>query len=136
MKAKSKVVPILILGSFLIFVLYGQIRSYRYEKELKKEGKTTIGRIDSIVRLPKWSNMYTSYYIDNRRYIYHENDLDAEITKTDIGKFYEVKYLSHLPKVIRVNYSKQITDTTAVLKAGFSREEIETGNFTIDEPKN
>jgi hypothetical protein len=123
MKVKTK--AILILGAMSFIFLFAYIRSHRYEEKLSKGGKITIGKIDSIIRLPKWSNIYITYYIDNKRYDYHENDLDAEITKNDIGKFYEVRYLQDSPEIIRANYSKQITDTTAILKAGFSREEIE-----------
>ncbi|MBE8725377.1 hypothetical protein C4F50_10500 [Flavobacterium sp. KB82] len=95
-----------------------------YERKLKKEGEITIGRIDSINRLPKWSIIYVSYYIQNKNYNYHQDDLHTGITKKDIGKFYEVKYLLSSPEIIRVNYYKQIKDTIAILKAGFPREEI------------
>lgn len=122
MKIKTKAT--LILGIMISLFSFAYVRNYIYEKELKKEGELTIGRIENIINLPKWSNIFTSYYINNQYYIYHENDLGTKITKTDIGKFYEIKYLPDSPKIIRVNYSKQITDTTAILKAGFTREEI------------
>ena len=121
---KVNIKAIIILGSIFSFFLFAYIRSYRYETKIKDEGKITIGRIDSIKRLPKWSIIYISYNIKNKNYNYHEDDLHTGITKKDIGKFYEIKYLSDSPEIIRVNYSKEITDTTDILKAGFSREEI------------
>lgn len=121
---KVNIKAVLILGSIFSFFLFAYVRSYIYKEKFKKEGQITIGRIDSIERLPKWSIIYVSYYVENKKCNYHEDDLDADITKTDIGKFYEIKYLPDSPEIIRVNYLKQITDTTAILKAGFSREEI------------
>lgn len=126
---KKKISPLLILLGFFIFVLYGQLRSYRYENKLKAEGQMTIGRIDSIEELPKWSIIYISYNIKDKNYNYNQDDLHTGITKKDIGKFYEIKYLSSSPEIIRVNYSKQITDTTDILKAGFSMRDIENSNL-------
>ncbi|MDN3672836.1 hypothetical protein QWY99_07205 [Flavobacterium branchiarum] len=126
---KRNIIPLLFLMAFFIFVLYGQIRSYKYENELKEKGLITIGKIDSIKRLPKWSNIYISYRIKNEKYNFHENDLKATISLKDIGKFYKVKYLSDSPEIIRVDYSKEITDTIAILNAGFSREDIMNSNL-------
>lgn len=121
---KVKIKAILVLGFILSFFLFAYIRSYVYKEKFKKEGKITIGRIDSIERLPKWSIIYVSYYIENKKFNYHEDDLDADITIKDIDKFYEIKYLPDSPEIIRVDYTKEVTDTTAILQAGFSREEI------------
>ncbi|KIA94974.1 MULTISPECIES: hypothetical protein [unclassified Flavobacterium] len=135
MKGNTK--GLLIVGFVFILMIFGYMRSYWAEKELKKDGKITIARIDSIFVPPKWSStIYLSYYIDNKKCTSSKEDVNYKSSKKDIGKFYEFKYLPNSPRIVRLNFSKQITDTTAILKAGFSREEIETGNFTIDEPKN
>lgn len=105
--------------------MYGQLRSYQYENKLKVDGETTIGRIDSIVRFPKSSTVFISYIILNKKYNSFESALDKKISAKDIGKFYEFRYLLDSPEIVRGNYSKEITDTTAILKAGFSREEME-----------
>lgn len=121
---KKKTVPLLILLGFFIFVLYGQLRSYQYENKLKVAGQMTIGRIDSIVRFPKSSTVFISYIISNKKYNSFESALDKKISGKDVGKFYEFRYLLDSPEIVRGNYSKEVTDTTAILKAGFSREEI------------
>ena len=115
--------------AFFIFVLYGQIRSYKYENELKEKGVVTISRIDSIEELPKWSYLHVSYYIGDKRYTSYENGLHTGISNKDIGKFYEVRYLPESPEIVRGNYSKEITDTIAILNAGFSREDIMNSNL-------
>lgn len=103
-------------------------------KRVKNNGKITIGRIDSIFTPHKWaSTVYLFYYVGNKKHTSFESDTKYKATKRDIGKFYEIKYLPDSPEIIRVDYSKKITDTTAILKAGFSRKEIGNlkGNWTI-----
>jgi hypothetical protein len=41
-----------------------------------------------------------------------------------IGKFFEIKYLDQYED-ITVNYDKEITDTTLILEAGFTREDLD-----------
>lgn len=108
--------------------MYGQIGSYRYDEEFKKSGKVTIGRIDSIQVNPKREYIYVSYYVDSKKYISIESGLHKKITEKDIGKFYNIKYLSNSPGIIRGVYLKKISDTSEILKSGFSKEDI--GNNT------
>ena len=42
----------------------------------------------------------------------------------NIGKFYYVKYLPKYPDLIIVNFNEEITDTKAILEAGFVKEDI------------
>lgn len=124
---KNAMKIILVLGALLTLFLISYFRSNWADKELKKNGKTTVGRIDSIdsiERLPKWSIIYMSYYVNNKKNTFSEDDLGTGILTKDIGKFYEVRYLPD-SEIIRGVYSKEITDTTEILKAGFSMEEIE-----------
>ncbi len=121
---KKTIKIILVLAPLITVFVVAYFRSNWVDKELKKNGKITIGRIDSIERLPKWSIIYLSYYINNKKYVFSQDDLDTGITRDDLLKFYEVRYLPSSPEIIRGDYSKQITDTTAILKAGFLREEI------------
>ncbi|MBE8725379.1 CHASE3 domain-containing protein [Flavobacterium hungaricum] len=124
MKIKTK--GILIFGLMLSIFLVAYIRSYWADEELRKESEMKIARIDSIFVPPKWSpTIYISYYIGKKKYTSSKSDVQYKSSKKDIKKFYEFKYLPNHPKIIRLNFSKQITDTTAILKAGFSREEIE-----------
>lgn len=121
---KKNIIPLLVLIAFFVFVLYGQLQSYQYENKLKLDGQVTIGRIDSIVRVPKSYTVFISYIILNKNYNSFENALGKKISSKDVGKFYEFRYLLDSPEIVRGDYFKQITDTTAILKAGFSKEEI------------
>lgn len=121
---KKNIIPLLVLIAFFIFVLYGQLKSYQYKNKLKLDGQVTIGRIDSIVRFPKSSTVFISYIISNKNYNSFESALDKKISDKDVGKFYEFRYLLDSPEIVRGDYSKKITDTTAILKAGFSKEDI------------
>ena len=42
-----------------------------------------------------------------------------------IGEFFKVVYSSKNPEVSRIYLDEKITDTTLILKAGFSKEDIE-----------
>ncbi|NRS90057.1 hypothetical protein HNQ02_002992 [Flavobacterium sp. 7E] len=121
---KKNIIPLLILLAFIIFVLCAQLRSFQYENRLKREGQSAIGRVDSIVRFPKSSAVFISYIISNKKYNSFESALDKKISSEDVGRFYEFRYLLDSPKIVRGNYFKEITDTVAILNAGFSREEI------------
>lgn len=125
MKRKSKILALLIIFSIIFFIIYGQIKSYKYEKELQKNGKITIGKLDSIEKYPKRTYLHISYYIGKKKYFSFESGLQKKISSKDIGKFYKIKYLSNSPEIIRGIYSEQIKDSTTILKAGFSREDIE-----------
>lgn len=128
MKNRSKKIALFFIIALITFIIYGQIKSYQYEKELLKDGKVTIGRLDSIQENPKRSYLYMSYFIGNKKYSSFESDLHKKMSKKDIGKFYEVKYLSNSPEIIRGNYSKQIIDSIEILNAGFSIKDLELGN--------
>lgn len=125
MKKKSKILAILIIFFILIFIIYGQLKSYRYEKELLKDGKVTIGKLDSIEEHPKRTYLHISYYIGKKKIISFESGLNKKVSSKDIGKFYKIKYLLNSPEIIRGIYSEQIIDSMAILKAGFSKKDIE-----------
>jgi hypothetical protein len=125
MKRKSKILALLIIFPIIIFIIYGQIKSYIYEKELQKDGKITIGKLDSIEEYPKRTYLHISYYIGKIKYTSFESGLQKKISPKDIGKFYKIKYLSNSPEIIRGIYSEQIIDNMTILKAGFSKKDIE-----------
>lgn len=126
---KKIIKTMLVLGLLFAIFLVAYLRSNKVEGELKKNGKIAISRIDSIKKLPKWSNIYLSYYINNKKCVSFQNSLNTGISTNDIGKFYEMKYLPDSPEIVRGIYSKQVTDTVTILKAGFSIADIENSNL-------
>ena len=116
----KKVAGIIVLS----IIIYGQFKSYRYEKELERNGIITIGKLDSIQETPKRNYLYLSYYIGSKKYISFESGLHKNVLPKDIGKFYKIKYLSNSPEIIRGIYSAEIHNQKEILKSGFSLEEI------------
>jgi hypothetical protein len=114
----------IIIICIILLILFIQLRAYHFEKELSKNGMFSVGRIDSIVVMPKLTNIYISYYSEKTKLITPERKKVNSIDKDDVGKFYEIKYLKASPSIVRTNFLKQITDTTAILKAGFSIEDL------------
>jgi hypothetical protein len=91
---------------------------------LSVNGEFTIGKIDSIVVMPKFTNIFVSYYSDKMKFVTPERKKDNNISQKDVGKFYELKFLKSNPKIVRTNFSKQVTDTSVILKTGFTKEDI------------
>lgn len=124
MKTNYSKFSYLLIALIIIFIGYGQFKSILFERELKKNGKITIGKIDSIQTNPKRTYIYLTYIIGDDKITSFESGLNKKITKKDIGNYYEIRYLDESPEIIRTDFSKKITDTTLILKAGFSKEDI------------
>jgi hypothetical protein len=114
----------IIIICIISFILFIQLRAYHFEKELSKNGVFSVGRIDSIVVMPKLTNIYISYYSEKIKLITPERKKENNVDQDDVGKFYEIKYLKASPSIVRTNFLKQITDSTEIMKAGFSIEDI------------
>ncbi|MBP6128565.1 hypothetical protein [Flavobacterium sp.] len=82
-------------------------------------------RIDSFNVIPKFTNIYSSFYCKKKKIINIERKSESNISEKDIGKFYEIKYLNDTPDVSMAHFNKQITDTIAILEAGFTKADIE-----------
>lgn len=121
MKNLKTIILIIFIVCLILFI---QLRAYYFEKELSRNAKFTIGRVDSIIVMPKLTNIYVSYYSEKEKLVTPERKRGKNINQDDIGKFYELKYLKESPSIVRTNFSKQVTDTVAILKAGFSKEDI------------
>lgn len=124
MKTNYSKFTYLFIVLIIIFIGYGQFKSILFERELKENGKVAIGKIDSIQTNPKRTYIYLTYIVEGDKITSFESGLNKKITKKDIGNYYEIRYLDKSPEIIRTDFSKQITDTTLILKAGFSREDI------------
>jgi hypothetical protein len=114
----------LILVSFVVIIAILVFKGYSYKKEVNKNGETTVAKFFYYKNFPKTKDYYFKYFVKGETYInsygqttsgFHENK----------GKFYEIKYSKKEPNKLIVNFDKEITDTTLILKAGFSKEDIE-----------
>ena len=116
---------LIFLVVFILLIALIQIRAKYYEKKLLTKGKFTIMRIDSFNVIPKFTNIYSSFYCKKKKIINIESKSESNISEKDIEKFYEIKYLNDTPDVSMAHFNKQITDTIAILEAGFTKADIE-----------
>lgn len=121
MKNLKTIILIIFIVCLISFI---QLRAYYFERELSKNSVFTICRVDSIVVMPKLTNIYVSYYYEKMKFITPERKKYKGIDQDDVGNFYELKYLKSSPSIVRTNFEKQITDTVAILKVGFTKEDI------------
>ena len=92
------------------------------------EGDSIIVRFDSIQNLPKRSYDYFSYYIEGEKISTcnrgPKDFFKFRDRKLLPNKFYKAKKNKNDPMIIIVNQEEQVTDTLAILAAGFSRKHI------------
>jgi hypothetical protein len=112
------IIPLLCLIFFDIYI----------KNETKVKGIEIIVKHDSVQKLPKRSYYFFSYYLNGEKFstsnITLKNYYIYQKINVIPNKFYFAKYNSNNPEVIYVNPEKEIKDTTLILKAGFSREDI------------
>lgn len=104
----------------IVFIFY--IKANFKFIEINRNSKIGIGKFVEYKRYPKTRDYYFDYYNNGKRTRdLIKNPPDGFHKK--IGKFFEIKYSEKFNDII-VNYEKQVTDTVAILEAGFSIEDI------------
>lgn len=127
---------VLLIAVFAI--LYLCLKDIFIKNEIEKNGKEIVVKFTSKVKLPKTTNFYFTYFINGKKInsansgiTYDVSDSKEEtknINNLKINTFYLAKSIAKYPDVIIVNSLKPVTDTTLILKAGFSREDIKKVN--------
>ncbi len=90
--------------------------------EINKNGILGIGKFVEFKRYPKSRDYFFEYYKNGKKI----RDLITNPPNAfhkKLGSFFEIKYVEEYDNII-VNYDKEITDTVAILSAGFSREDL------------
>lgn len=128
-----------ILLIVILVVLYLCLKDIFIKKEIEKNGKEIVVKFTSIDKLPKTTNFYFTYFINTKKInsansginynISNSKEETQAINNLKINGFYLAKSISKYPDVIIVDPFVQITDTLAILKAGFSRKDIENINL-------
>ncbi|RXM43292.1 hypothetical protein [Flavobacterium sp. YO64] len=115
----SKLVLFAIVFGLIFLFIKGHLRS----KEIQENKKQTVCKFVFCKTFPKTTVSFFKYNVNNKWY---RNSCDRcpENYSEKINKFFIIDYSSKDPDNIRVDFSNQITDTTAILKAGFTREDI------------
>lgn len=111
---------IMVFGLISLFIK-GHLRS----KEIQENKKQTICKFTFCKTFPKTTESFFKYNVNNKQYRNSYGRCPDHYDEK-INKFFIIYYSSKDPNKIIVDFSKQITDTTAILKAGFTREEIDS----------
>lgn len=109
---------VFIAMSWIFYSLYnGEI----FDKEIKKYGIITVGKITKFKGASSRAYLRYQYYVNNNSF---GSDSPRNEKGEKIGEFYKVIYSSKHPEKSRIYLDEKITDTTTILNAGFSREDI------------
>lgn len=117
-KLSIVIISLLILGIIFIF-----LKGYWYKKEISENRAKTVCKYVSCKEFPKTSESFFKYYIDGkpRRNSYGRCPKDSE---EKLNKFFVIYYSTKDVEKIEVDFSTAITDTTTILNAGFTIDEI------------
>ena len=119
----NKKLAYIIIGICIVSVLYSVVKSYNNSIQLNNYGMQNIGRVIEIKGISKSKGYIYLYYIDGKP-IKSESLIGLE-ENIRLGDFYKVNYLPNNPNIKKILSDKKITDTALILKAGFSKEDIE-----------
>ena len=109
---------------FILGVISLIVTSYFVKYDVKNKGKVSIGKYVSRDNWAKGELNYFIFYIDGKRYKEDGGRAPAGFSK-NIGKFYKIKCSEKYKGAIQALFNQEVTDTTEILKAGFSKEDIE-----------
>jgi hypothetical protein len=127
MKNKSKT-KLYITLSITIPLLFFILNDLYLKNKTKKNGIDIIVKFDSVQKLPKRSYYYFSYYIETKKISTCNSGLkelfEFNAISVTPNKFYKAKRSKNDSKMIIVDQNEQVTDTVAILEAGFSIEDI------------
>ncbi len=107
---------------FVLWLSYNFYYGYNYNKGLKETGIVTVGKITEFKGATKSPCLNFKFFIDGNS---NFSDSPRDNNGERIGEFFKVIYSSKNPEVCRIYLDEKITDTTLILKAGFSKEDIE-----------
>ena len=107
----------------IILIIYFKFTSKSYIEEIKENGVQTVAKVIGFTGMSKKSALYYTFYPNGiyKKESYFTNGND----NIKIGLFYKVYYLKENPKKCMIDFDNPIIDTTLILKAGFSKEDIE-----------
>lgn len=112
-----------LLVSFLLFFLILLFEGYIIRKDIKSNGKFTVGKYILHQRFKKGYTNYFSFNINKIRY----KGVGAGVKEgsyENIGKFYKIRYSKKFKGSLVAFFDQEVTDTTEILKAGFTMKDI------------
>ena len=117
---KQQILTVII---FIIIVALYAVYSKNKRDRIKQDGNNLIAKFIFIKKYVKSSDYFFNFYFKGIEKKCSVTVVPNNFSK-NIGKFYYVKYLPKYPDLIIVNFNEEITDTKAILEAGFVKEDI------------
>ncbi len=108
---------------FIIIVIFYAVYSKNKRNQIQQDGNNVIAKFIYIKKYVKSNDYFFNFYFKGKEKICSVTVVPNKFSQ-NIGKFYYVKYLPKYSDLIIVNFNKEVTDTTAILKAGFSIQDI------------
>ncbi|UUF12937.1 MULTISPECIES: hypothetical protein [Flavobacterium] len=115
----KSILVLIIVGVFSMFV-----RSYLKQKEIRENQEQTVCKFVFCKDFPKTTKSFFQYKIKNEWFREGYGRCPDNYEKK-INKFFRLYYSSKDSNKIIVDFSQEIVDTTEILNAGFSLNELE-----------
>ncbi|WP_337967997.1 hypothetical protein [uncultured Flavobacterium sp.] len=115
----SKVILLAMICGLISLFIKGHLRS----KEIQENKKQTVCKFTFCKTFPKTTKSFFKYNVNDKWYRNSYGRCPDNYSEM-INKFFVIDYSSKDPNKIIVDFSKQITDTTVILKAGFTKKDI------------
>lgn len=119
----------------VLVIAYFSFKDIYTKSKIKNDGREIVVQFTSKQELPKRTYFYFTYFINNKKVETANSGIKYSITNSDketkdidslkINRFYLAKYLPEYDDIIIVDPTKQITDTTRIFAAGFSKSDID-----------
>ena len=112
-----------IIASVFLYISIGLYFSRNELKEIQNGGFKIIAKFKGFKKYPKSIDYSFEFYFQNiKKTIITTKAPEGFFRNT--SKFYRLKYLDKYPDLIIVEFKDEVTDTTEILNAGFSKEDL------------
>ena len=118
----NKISKVLVIAFFLAAIAL-IIDSYFIKYDVENKGKISIGKYVLYDSWGKGELNYFTFYIDGKKYKENGGRAPVGFSK-NIGKFYKIRYSEKYKGAIQALFNEEVTDTVAILQAGFTKEDI------------
>jgi hypothetical protein len=124
------IISAIILLSFFLFFIFLIVEGQIINKDIRLNGKSSIGRFISHEKIKNGYNNYFIYDINGVKFKGIAGWNGSEDLDSNIGKFYRIRYSKKFKGSFNADFNQEVTDTTDIMNAGFTLNQI-LGNDTI-----
>lgn len=110
---------------FTIFslILYTTISGKKTYGEIEKLGNTIIVKFSEIEKFPTKNSYFFYFYLNqSKKTVMKKKVPNGFFSKK--GSFFYAKYLDKYPDLIIIKFEEEVTDSLAIMNAGFSIDDL------------